>query len=288
MLYTVRMALPAYELLDFGNEQRLERWGPYTLARPDPTAFFEPVHPALWEKADAAYEGEKGKGEWVMEKEIPESWPVQFGDVKMNVKLAPYKHTGVFPEQEQNWRWTREVSAGKKLNVLNLFAYTGGATMALAKDGHFMTHVDSSKPAITWAKENAVLNELSPTSVRWILEDAALFVSREVKRGKKYDAIILDPPAFGHGPTGKAWRADRDLAPLLEDCAKLLGENPVFIVLNGYAQNDYHDSFQQLLGGVLRRHAPHTRFDIDAQELELKASDGRMLSTGIVARCLFR
>jgi len=223
---------------------------------------------------------------------VPPEWYVRFDDLQLAVRLAPYKHTGVFPEQEQNWRWMRDAAAegrvsDKRLAVLNLFAYTGGATMALARDGHFVTHVDASKPAIAWAKANAALNELPGDRVRWIMDDAAAFVARERRRGRTYDAILLDPPAFGHSPSGKAWRVDRDLPPLLEDCCGLLSENAAFLVLNGYAQHDAPDSFHRLLSGVLRHHLPTKRFAIDARELNLIAKGGRTLSTGIVARCRF-
>jgi 23S rRNA (cytosine1962-C5)-methyltransferase len=285
------MATPAtYTLLDFGDGKRLEQWGPYRLVRPDPTARDVPAKPALWRSADATYQGEKGKGAWQTRAPLPPSWPVAFDDLRLTVKLAPYKHTGVFPEQQANWRWTRDAAraAGRPLTVLNLFAYTGGATVSLAKDGHFVTHVDASKPAIGWAKENAALNDLPGDRIRWMLEDAPAFAAREVRRGKTYDGIILDPPAFGHSPSGKTWRLDRDLAPLLEHCAALLSPNPAFIVLNGYAQGDTPASFHRLLTGVLRGRTAFTRFDIDARDLSLATPDGRELSTGIVARCAFR
>jgi 23S rRNA (cytosine1962-C5)-methyltransferase len=285
------MATPAtYTLLDFGDGKRLEQWGPYRLVRPDPTARDVPAKPALWRSVDATYQGEKGKGAWQTRAPLPPRWPVAFEDVHLTVKLAPYKHTGVFPEQQANWRWARDAAraAGRPLTVLNLFAYTGGATVALAKDGHFVTHVDASKPAIGGAKENAALNELPGDRIRWMLEDAPAFAAREVRRGKTYDGIILDPPAFGHSPSGKTWRLDRDLAPLLEHCAALLSPNPAFIVLNGYAQGDTPASFHRLLTGVLRGRTAFTRFDIDARDLSLATPDGRELSTGIVARCAFR
>ncbi len=277
----------AYALIDFGNGKRLERWGAHVLVRPDPTAVGVPAHPDLWASPDAEYMGEKGKGEWKKNKTIPEQWNMSFGDMQMIVKLAPYKHTGVFPEQEYNWSWMRERSKGRALNVLNLFAYTGGATVALAKDGHFVTHVDSSKPAITWAKDNAVLNTISADRIRWIVEDAPLFATRECKRGKKYDAIILDPPAYGHGPSGTTWRVERDLAPLLETCAKLLSDTPSFLVLNGYAQHDTAESFHRLLTGILHTQTTLKNFTIDAGELALYTAERKALSTGVTARTGF-
>lgn len=280
----------AYSLLDFGREKRLEQWGPYRLIRPDPTAFADPAHPGEWEQADATYEGEKGKGEWMTRTAMPEQWVTVHDDVLMHTKLAPYKHTGVFPEQVQNWRWMREQAAlrTQPLKVLNLFAYTGGATVALAKDGHHVTHVDSSRPAVTWARENAELNDIPVDRIRWMLEDAAVFAAREVKRGKTYDAILLDPPAVGHGPTGKMWRIESDLAPLLEDCRALLSDSPCFLLVNGYAQHDTPESFWRLVAGVMQTRFGRDAFEVDADELCLTAEDGRTLSTGIYARCVFK
>lgn len=276
-----------YALLDFGRGRRLEQWGAYRLVRPDPTAQGAVEKAALWNTADAVYEGEKGKGVWKLRGELPKEWVVSFDDLKLLVRLTPYKHTGVFPEQQQNWQWLRKQStrAGRELKILNLFAYTGGATMALAKDGHQVTHVDASKPAIAWAKENAELNEIGQDRIRWMLEDAAVFVSREIRRGKKYDGVILDPPAFGHSPTGKAWRVERDLAPLLENCCQVLSEEASFLVLNGYAQGDTAGSFHRLLSGMFRDNWRGKRVRIEAQELLLGTGEGRRLSTGVVARC---
>jgi 23S rRNA (cytosine1962-C5)-methyltransferase len=158
-------------------------------------------------------------------------------------------------------------------------------TMALAKDGHVVTHVDSSKPTIAWAKENAALNGLPPDAVRWIVDDASTFVGREYKRDKRYDAIILDPPAYGHGPSGKAWRVERDLAPLLETCAGLLSDDPAFLILNGYAKNDSPDSLRRLVAGVMGKHLPTRQHAVHAEELMLRTADGRELSTGVTVRC---
>jgi 23S rRNA (cytosine1962-C5)-methyltransferase len=284
------MTPSTYALLDFGDGQRLEQWGEYRLIRPDPTAKGVPADPTAWGEVDAMYEGEKGEGKWVRYTEMPEQWQVEFGDVRLSLRLTPYKHTGVFPEQDANWKWmrARAKEAGRNLNVLHLFAYTGGATVALARDGHFVTHVDASKPSITWAKENAALNTIAADGIRWIVEDAALFVARELKRGKRYDALILDPPAYGHSPSGKTWRVERDLAPLLEDCAALLSDDAIFLLLNGYAQHDTPESFHRLLTGILRGKHPEKNEKIDSKELLLSAKDGRTLSTGTVARCSFR
>jgi 23S rRNA (cytosine1962-C5)-methyltransferase len=280
-------AMQHYALIDFGDGKRLEQWGAYRLVRPDPTASQMSEQPQEWQSADAVYTGEKGKGSWEGASALPDHWTVQFDDVQMVVRLAPYKHTGVFPEQHENWQWCRVQGVSRKLTVLNLFAYTGGATMALALDGHFVTHVDASKPAITWAKENAQLNALPGDRIRWILDDAASFVQKEKKRGKRYDAIILDPPAYGHSPSGKTWRMERDLAPLLEDCAALLSDDPSFLLLNGYAQHDTPESFHRLLSGIFHKRIPNHFPVIRTAELLLHCNDGRTLSTGVTARCTF-
>lgn len=277
----------SYTLLDFGDGKRLEQWGRYRLIRPDPTATGAPIDSLAWRSADAMYEGEKGKGRWVRHANLPDQWTVAFGDVELIVRLAPYKHTGVFPEQAENWHWMRERGSDRSLRVLNLFGYTGGASIALAKDGHTVTHVDASKPAIVWAKENAALNAIASDRIRWIVDDAATFVGREIKRGNRYDAVILDPPAYGHGPSGKAWRADRDLSPLLENIALLLSDAPAFLVLNGYAQHDTPDSYRRLLTGILRSKTTIAHIDFAIAELTLSTSDGRQLSTGVAARCGF-
>jgi 23S rRNA (cytosine1962-C5)-methyltransferase len=280
----------AYTLLDFGNGERLEQWGPYRLQRPDATTIgVTPKYPELWKDADAVYSGEKGKGEWITKKPLPEHWNVEFDDLLLSVRLAPYKHTGIFPEQQENWRWarTQAKTQNRPLAVLNLFAYTGGATIALAKDGHFVTHVDASKPSIGSAKENAFVNAIAEDRIRWILDDVPTFVQKEVKRGKKYDAIILDPPAYGHGGAGKTWRVERDLAPLLENCCKLLSDAPSFIILNGYAQHDTPESFHRLLTGILHTKTKQKDFELTVRKLFLRTKGGRTLETGIVARCGF-
>ncbi len=279
-----------YALLDFSRGERLEQWGPYRLRRPDPTvADAVPRKPALWDEVDASYSGEKGRGKWITTKPLPEHWPVTFRDLALHVRLAPYKHTGVFPEQRENWDWARDEAKKqhRPLTVLHLFAYTGGATVALAKDGHSVTHVDASRPSIGWAQENALLNGIAKDRIRWMLDDAATFALKEGKRGRKYDAIILDPPAYGHGTGGKTWRVERDLAPLLETCCALLSESPSFILLNGYAQHDTPESFRRLLSAVIHAKTKQKKFALTAKELLLTTDDGRTLETGIVARCAF-
>jgi 23S rRNA (cytosine1962-C5)-methyltransferase len=275
-----------YKLLDAGAGARLEQWGPYRLKRPDPRATMRPIlSRETWGDVDARYEGEAGKGRWVRVTAVPERWPITHGGVTLVVKLAPFKHTGVFPEQAKHWNWMRSVAtaAGRQLTILNLFAYTGGATMALAKAGHLVTHVDASKPALAWARENAAANALLPDAVRWIQDDAATFVKREVKRGKHYDAVVMDPPAFGRTPEGRVWKLRDDLPPLLASVAALL-ENPAFVLINDYSRDADHEQLAQLLDSSLQlpRPKPHAR--AEAGTLRLSLADGRALDTGAFAR----
>jgi 23S rRNA (cytosine1962-C5)-methyltransferase len=273
------------------------------LQRPDPQIIWQPSLPnEEWEKAWAIFEtrgkiaefnpasaqgygghSAEGRGNWEIKKPLPNPWIIKFGDVKFLLKLSPFKHTGIFAEQAANWDFMIERFKDLKierLKILNLFAYTGGATMVLAKAGCQVTHVDASKPAITWANENHKLNNLPSDSVRWILDDAVKFVKREIKRGVKYDGIIMDPPAFGHSPTGKTWKFNDDLPGLLSDCVELLSDNAKFLIVNGYATNSSALALNNLLEDAIKSHNGKIEFG----ELCLKQKSGRMLSTGIFAR----
>jgi 23S rRNA (cytosine1962-C5)-methyltransferase len=284
-----------YVLIDAGGGERLEQWGPYRLRRPDPRATGVRARPsAEWDRIDARFHGEAGRGRWERIADIPERWTIDHGGVTLVVKLAPFKHTGVFPEQAEHWRWMTRAAAGaavageagrtQPLEILNLFAYTGGATVALAKAGHKVTHVDASKPALAWARENAAANALAADAVRWIQDDAATFVRREIKRGRVYDAALMDPPAFGHTPRGAIWRVDDQLEPLVADVLSLL-RDPVFFLINHYAR----EADGSELVRVVTPHLPPTlREDNGALAehgvLRLKTSAGRPLDTGVYAR----
>jgi 23S rRNA (cytosine1962-C5)-methyltransferase len=282
---------PDFELLDSGEGYRLERWDQYRLARPDPQAIWERHLPKTdWDKADAIFDGE-----WKIRTQIKQPWTINFPfplkrgeakagnwELRLNARLSPFKHTGIFAEQSANWEWITERVGGKKLKVLNLFGYTGGASVLLAKLGCSVTHVDASKPAIGWAKENQNLNNLDNDSIRWILDDAVKFVAREVKRGQKYDAILMDPPAFGHSPSGKTWKFAEDLPKLLTDCVKLLSSDAQFLIINAYATNTSAIALQN----VLEDAAKDLKGTIESGELCLKQKDDRLLSTGIFARWL--
>ncbi len=272
-----------FELLDTGAGQRLERWGKYILARPDPQIIW-PKHlgESDWNKTDAAFTSSGDKGRWQIKTSVPKSWTINYNDrVKLIAKLSPFKHTGIFAEQAAQWAWLEKLLAGSKpLKFLNLFAYTGGATMLLTKLGHQITHVDASKPAIAWAKENQAANKFASNSIRWILDDAAKFVKRELKRGQTYDGIIMDPPAFGHSPTGKTWKFNQDLPSLLNDCVQLLSSDARFLIINGYATNSSALSLQNVLADATK----HRSGKIEFGELCLKQKDARLISTGIFAR----
>lgn len=272
-----------FELLDTGEGFRLEKWGQVILARPDPQIIWQKSLPeAEWDKAWAVFKSasEESKGKWEIKKPLPPSWEVSFKDVRFLLKLSPFKHTGLFAEQAAQWEWAASKIKNQKSKILNLFAYTGGATMVLAKAGCQVTHVDASKPAITWANENAKLNSLPADSVRWILDDCAKFVKRELKRGVKYDGIIMDPPAFGHSPTGKTWKFNDDLPGLLADCIGLLSDDAKFLIINGYATNSSALAINNLLEDV----AKTKNGKIEFGELCLKQKSGRMISTGIFSR----
>ena len=288
-----------YELLDTGDGMRLERWGNIVLARPDPQIIWDKTEPEkLWQTANAVFQSGNGedKGNWKINKSVPKSWTIDFQNSKFLLKLSPFKHTGIFAEQAANWEWVLEKiskskfpisneTAGSKikdqrLKILNLFAYTGGATMILAKAGAQVTHVDASKPTITWANENHKLNKLPKDSVRWIFDDAVKFANRELKRGAQYEGIIMDPPAFGHSPTGKTWRFNDDLPGLLDTCVKLLSPTAKFLLINGYATNSSALSLNNLLESKTKNLAGKIEFG----ELCLKQKSGRTISTGIFAR----
>jgi 23S rRNA (cytosine1962-C5)-methyltransferase len=272
-----------FELLDTGNGFRLERWGNVRLKRPDPQIIWSQSLPeSEWENMDAEFIGTGERGRWNRKPNLPDRWEVYFRpDIKFLAKLTPFKHTGIFAEQAANWEWLTELTKNSApLRILNLFAYTGAATMVLTRLGNLVTHVDASKPALAWAKENQVINKFPEESIRWILDDALKFAERELKRGQSYDGIIMDPPAFGHSPTGKTWKFNRDLPKLLETCVSLLSDNAKFLLINGYATNSSAISLNNLLEDKINDRGGQIEFG----ELTLKQKTGRQISTGIFAR----
>ena len=226
-----------YELLDCGSGERLERWGRQVLVRPDPQAIWESPrrHPG-WKQAGGRYLRSKtGGGHWE-KAALPESWQLEYGPLTFQVKPMNFKHTGLFPEQAVNWEFVMEKirTAGRPVSVLNLFAYTGGATVACAKAGASVCHVDAARGMVAWARENARLSGLEDAPIRWIVDDCAKFVEREIRRGRRYDAVIMDPPSYGRGPTGEVWKLEENLYPFVELVSGVLSDRPLFVILNSY------------------------------------------------------
>lgn len=275
----------AYELLDFGEGARLERWGHVVLERPDARATGARTHDrSEWDRADAVFEGRVGGGRWQPRREPPpDRWTVTHAGLRFAVGCAPSGHTGLFPEQAAHWAWMAGALPpdAESPRVLNLFAYTGGASIALARAGARVTHVDASRPAIGWARENAALNRID--SIRWIREDARRFVDREGRRGNRYAGLLLDPPAFGRGPAGD-WRLDRDLPDLLEAAAALLEPDPAFVLVNGYSGEQDAATLERLLAWALDARGGGATATTEAGTLSLTAANGRALPTGIYAR----
>lgn len=225
-----------YECLDTGNGEKLERWGTVTLRRPDPQAIWPIRDERLWDRADARYQRSASGGSWVFRKPLPDRWQIRYRSLAFHVRPASQKQTGLFPEQAVNWAWIMEkiAAAGKPVNVLNLFAYTGGATLAAAAAGGRVCHVDAAKGAVQWAKENAELSGLQNRPIRYIADDVFKFVQREIRRGNRYDAVIMDPPSFGRGPSGERWELETGLFSLVEACQSILSDEPVFFLINAY------------------------------------------------------
>lgn len=234
-----------YEVIDCSKGEKLERWGDYLLVRPDPQVIWDtPKKEKGWRKMNGHYHrSSKGGGEWEFF-QLPKEWTIQYSlpiNKKLTFHLKPFsfKHTGLFPEQAANWNWFSQliadaVSKGRQVKVLNLFAYTGGATLAAAAAGASVTHVDASKGMVTWAKENAISSGLKDAPIRWLVDDCVKFVEREIRRGNHYDAIIMDPPSYGRGPKGEIWKIEESVYPLTQLCSQILTDNPLFFLINSY------------------------------------------------------
>ncbi|MDT0123461.1 class I SAM-dependent methyltransferase [Paenibacillus sp. RRE4] len=227
-----------YELIDTGGGEKLERWGDVILRRPDPQIIWpleQETHE--WRQAHGHYHrSSSGGGSWDMKKPIPERWTIGYENLKFHIKPTSFKHTGLFPEQAANWSWMMDKisNAGRPISVLNLFAYTGGATVAAAYAGASVVHCDAAKGMVQWAKENVQLSGLADRPVRFITDDVFKFVQREQRRGNKYDAIIMDPPSYGRGPNGETWKLEENLYPFLKSCMTILSDNPLFMLVNSY------------------------------------------------------
>ena len=226
-----------YEVLDTSGGEKLERWGKYVLVRPDPQVIWNtPKDDPLWRKYDARYaRSSTGGGKWANLR-LPEHWQVKYRELTFNVKPMNFKHTGVFPEQAANWDFIMETirGAGRPINALNLFAYTGGATLACVAAGASVCHVDAAKGMVAWAKENAKSSGLEDRPIRWIVDDCAKFVEREIRRGRRYDAIIMDPPSYGRGPSGEIWKLEENLWPFVQLVSQVLSDKPLFVIINSY------------------------------------------------------
>ena len=226
-----------YEVIDTSGGEKLERWGDYILVRPDPQVLWNtPKKHRGWKHMNGHYHrSNKGGGEWEFF-DLPNEWSINYKDLTFNLKPFSFKHTGLFPEQATNWDWFSELikHAGRPVKVLNLFAYTGGATLSAAKAGAHVTHVDASKGMVNWAKENAVSSGLGDAPIRWLVDDCGKFVEREIRRGNKYDAIIMDPPSYGRGPKGEIWKIEDSIYPFIELTSQILSDDPLFFLVNSY------------------------------------------------------
>lgn len=280
-----------YELIDSGDGFKLERYGSFIMSRPDKEAIWpKKMEEKKWKEADLFFIRDGRKTKWIIKKNVPKNWDISFGGFKFSIKPTSFKHTGLFPEQLSNWEWMEKIITDYKLlinnrnqkpKVLNLFAYTGGATLACASAGAEVVHVDASKSAVVWGRENALASNLEDKPIRWLIEDVLAFVKREVKRGNKYDAIVMDPPAFGHGPKDELWKIEDDFIVLINLCKELLSPNPLFVLINGYTAGYspivYENNLSYLMEGFGGK--------IESGELAIEESFGkRLLPCGIFAR----
>lgn len=275
-----------YELLDSGNGEKLERYGPYILRRPDPEALWEKSRDfTSWDKAELRFVRNGTKTKWVTKEGTSKNWDIEYSGLNFSIRPTSFKHTGLFPEQMPNWEWTEKLikvaSSSRKISVLNLFAYTGGATLACAHAGAEVCHVDGSKTAVAWARENAELSGLGDAPIRWIIDDVLMFLKREIKRGRKYDAIIMDPPSFGHGPKDELWKIEEHFLLLMKLCGEILSNDPLFIIINGYTAGYSSIAYENNLKSMMKNY----KGEIEKGELVIEESEGgRLLPCGIFAR----
>lgn len=279
--------LGEYELLDASDGERLERWGKYLLIRPDPQIIWKGIRKSpLWKKADARYSrSSTGGGSWDIKK-LPDKWNVRVGEFTFLIKPMGFKHTGVFPEQAANWEWSGNLikNAGRPISVLNLFAYTGGATVACAKAGASVVHVDAAKNMVAQAKTNMALNGLENAHCRYIVDDCEKFVAREIRRGNRYDAIIMDPPSYGRGPGGEVWKLEDNIFSFLTEAVKLMSDDPLFFLINSYTTGLSGSTMAYMLSALSENRGGR----VEADELGIKVSSSNMcLPCGASARCVF-
>lgn len=272
-----------FEVIDTGDGQKLERWGDILLARPDPQVIWPKARPDSWRQADAVYaRSDKGGGAWDFRRRLPERWEVQYRGLRFFVRPTGFKHTGLFPEQAANWDWMQGLLRQRpNARVLNLFAYTGGATLACMQAGAHVTHVDAAKGMTQWARENRDLSRLPETGSRFIVEDALAFIRREIRRGSRYDGILMDPPSYGRGPTGEVWKLEDELYTLAQSAAQLLADRPLFYLINSYTTGFQPTVVRNILEKtVLPRHGGQAQ----AGELVLPVTSGGLLPCGCSGR----
>jgi Predicted SAM-dependent methyltransferases len=270
-----------YEIIDASEGERLERWGEIILIRPDPQIIWKtPKTNPLWEKAHARYiRSNTGGGAWEAYKKIPDVFSITREQLKFNLKTMGFKHTGLFPEQAVNWDFMQEkIKANKDIKVLNMFAYTGGATLACANAGASVCHVDASKGMVSWAKDNAKISGLEDKPIRWIVDDCIKFAAREIRRGSKYDAVIMDPPSYGRGPSGEIWKIETEIYDLLKMSKQLLSDNPLFVVINSYTAGLSGSVMSYMLNVVMTDKFKQSKFISD--EIGLKVT-----SSGLILPC---
>lgn len=269
-----------YEVLDTSGGEKLERWGKYLLVRPDPQVIWNTPHEHPgWKKKNGHYHrSSKGGGEWEFIN-LPDEWSISYKDLTFHLKPFSFKHTGLFPEQAVNWDWFSDLiaHAGRPVKVLNLFAYTGGATVSAAKAGAQVTHVDASKGMVSWAKENAAASGLADAPIRWLVDDCTKFVEREIRRGNHYDGIIMDPPSYGRGPKGEIWKIEENIFPFVELTAKLLSDKPLFFLINSYTTGLQPAVLCYMLNLTVKKQFGGT---VAAEEIGLPVS-----GTGLVLPC---
>jgi len=269
-----------YEVLDTSNGEKLERWGNYLLVRPDPQVIWNTPHDDYgWSNKNGHYHrSNKGGGEWEFFN-LPEEWQISYKELNFRLKPFSFKHTGLFPEQATNWDWFSDLirRANRPIKVLNLFAYTGGATLAALSAGASVTHVDASKGMVQWAKENAEVSHLSDKPVRWLVDDCMKFVEREIRRGNQYDGIIMDPPSYGRGPSGEIWKIEEQIHPLVHACTQILSDDPLFFLINSYTTGFAPSVLSYLLGIEVQKKYGGK---VEADEIGLPVKD-----SGLVLPC---
>ena len=275
-----------YKILDMADGQKLEKWGDIILSRPDPQIIWkDKIYPEKWKNINATYHRSKtGGGAWEYKKKVPQQWQIKYKKLTFNIKPMGFKHTGLFPEQAVNWDWmiNKIQNSNREIKVLNLFAYTGGATVACSYAGASVCHVDSSKGMVTWAKENIAASRLEKIPVRYIVDDVVKFVNREIRRGNKYDAIIMDPPSYGRGANGEVWQFEDNIYDLVELCSKVLSDKPLFFLINSYTTGISSKVLENILNLTI---AKNHKGKVSSGEIGLPMEDSKLiLPCGIFGR----